>query len=144
MYSDEYYMALALEEAKKAVVLDEVPIGCIIVQNNNIIASSFNRKTIDNVATYHAEVLAIEEACKKLGTWYLENCTLYTTVEPCMMCTGAIIQSRISKVVYGTNNEAFGMISKIDTKIEVIGGILANDCSSILSDFFKAKRCENK
>lgn len=144
MYSDEYYMNLALNEAKKAIDLDEVPIGCIIVQNDRVIAKSFNRKSLDNIATYHAEILAIEQACKYLGTWYLDNCILYTTVEPCMMCTGAIIQSRIPKVVYGATNEAFGQLSKIDTKIEVISGILEKDCSSILSDFFQTKRSENK
>lgn len=144
MYNDEYYMNLALEEAKKAISFDEVPIGCVIVRDNKVIAKSFNRKSLDNVATYHAEILAIEYACKHLGTWYLDDCILYTTVEPCMMCTGAIIQSRIPKVVYGTVNDAFGQLSKIDTKIEVIGGILEKDCSSILSEFFQAKRSENK
>ena len=138
--TDEYYMNLALEEAKKANAMDEVPIGCIIVRNQEVIAKSFNHKTIDNVATYHAEILAINEACKVLGTWYLDDCILYTTVEPCMMCTGAIIQSRIPKVIYGATNEAFGYLSKINTKIKVIGGILDKECSSILSDFFQQKR----
>lgn len=138
--TDEYYMNLALEEAKKAVVMDDVPIGCIIVRNNEVIAKSFNRKTIDNVATYHAEILAINEACQVLGTWYLDDCTLYTTVEPCMMCTGAIIQARIPKVVYGASNESFGYISTINTKIKILGGILETDCSTILSEFFKKKR----
>lgn len=136
----EYYMNLALEEAKKAKLLDEVPIGCIIVKNNEIIATSYNRKTLDNVATYHAEILAIEEACKKLGTWYLDDCTLYTTIEPCMMCTGAITQARIQKVIYGASNEAFGCISKIDTKVEIISGILEKECSKVLSEFFQEKR----
>lgn len=141
---DNYYMNLALIEAKKAFDLDEVPIGCIIVFNNKVIASSFNHKTLDNVATYHAEILAIEKACKYLGTWYLDNCVLYTTVEPCMMCTGAIIQSRIPKVVYGTTNETFGQISRMDTKIDVIGGVLEQECSAILTKFFQLKRNENR
>lgn len=138
--TDEYYMNLALEEARKAQVQDEVPIGCIIVHNNKVIASFYNRKTIDNIATYHAEILAINEACRVLGTWYLDECILYTTVEPCMMCTGAIIQARIPKVVYGASNEAFGHLSKINSKIEVISGILEKECVTILSEFFQGKR----
>ena len=141
--NDINYMRLALEEAKVAFSLNEVPIGALIVKDDRVIAKYYNRKSLDNVATYHAEILVIEEACKSLSTWYLDDCILYTTVEPCMMCTGAIIQARIPKVVYGTTNEAFGYLSKIDTKIEVIGGILENECSNILSDFFKKRRQEN-
>ena len=138
---DEYYMDLALKEAKKAFRLDEVPIGCVIVKNGKVIAKSYNKKTLKNVATYHAEVLAINMACKKLNTWYLDDCVLYTTVEPCLMCTGAIIQSRISRVVYGTKNKAFGYLSKCkDLKIDIIGGILKDNCSILLSSFFKNKR----
>lgn len=141
---DEYYMKLALAEAKKASDLEEVPIGAIIVCNGQIIARAYNRKTLDNVATYHAEVLVIEQACRKLGTWYLDDCVLYTTVEPCLMCTGAIIQSRIGKVVYGARNEAFGYLSKIeDSKIEVISNVMKDDCSQILTDFFKKQRNKN-
>ena len=141
--NDLDYMNLALEEAKKAFDLNEVPIGSLIVKDNKIIAKCYNKKSLDNIATYHAEVLAIEEACKKLGTWYLDECVLYTTVEPCMMCTGAIIQSRIPKVIYGTNNETFGYLSKINTKIDVTGGILEKECSAILSEFFQKRRKEN-
>lgn len=144
MQEEQYYMSLALKEAKKASVLNEVPIGCVIVKEGKVISRAYNRKTLDNVATYHAEVLAIERACKRLGTWYLEGCTLYTTVEPCLMCTGAIIQSRISKVVYGVNNEAFGYLSKIhNLKIEVISDILKIECGKILTDFFKEKRVKS-
>ena len=141
--NDVDYMNLALEEAKKAFFKDEVPIGALIVKDGEIISKYYNRKSLDNIATYHAEVLVIEEACKILGTWYLDECVLYTTVEPCMMCTGAIIQARIPKVVYGTTNETFGYLSKIDTKIKVIGGILEKECSNILSEFFKKRRQEN-
>lgn len=141
MIQDEYYMKLALEEAKKASQLNEVPIGCVIVKNNQVIAKAYNRKSLDNVATYHAEILAIEKACVKLGSWYLDECILYTTVEPCMMCTGAIVQSRILHVVYGTKNEAFGYLSKLkDNKIKVTSNILKEECSEILSDFFKERR----
>lgn len=139
--NDEYYMNIALQEAKQAMLHDEVPVGAIIVYKDNIIAKSFNRKNIDNIATYHAEILAINEACKNLNSWYLDECTLYTTVEPCMMCTGAIIQSRIKKVVYGTKNEVYGHLSKLEkSKIEITSEILKDDCQQILSDFFKNKR----
>lgn len=141
MKNDEYYMRLAIDEANKAIDLDEVPIGCVIVRNGEVISRCFNQKTLKNIATYHAEVLAIEEACRKLKTWYLDDCVLYTTVEPCLMCTGAIIQSRIPKVIYGTRNEAFGYLSKLKShKIEAIEGVLDKECSSILSSFFKNKR----
>ena len=136
--NDEYYMKKAIINAKKAYKLDEVPIGAVIVKDNKIIASTYNRKELDNIATYHAEVLAINEACKKLNTWHLEDCTLYTTVEPCLMCTGAIIQSRISRVVYGTKNPTFGYLSKLtNSKIEVTKDILNKECLNLLSLFFK-------
>ena len=137
---DMYYMDLALDEAKKAYRQDDVPIGCVIVRDGKVIATGYNRKEIDNIATSHAEMIAINEACKSLGTWYLETCVLYTTVEPCMMCSGAILQSRIKRVVYGVNNDSFGYLSKIDTKIEVIGGIRETECKNLLSNFFKDKR----
>ena len=125
-----YYMEKALEQAKIAYTKEEVPIGCVIVKDNTIIASSYNRKEIDNIATYHAEILAINEACKKLNTWHLEDCTLYTTVEPC----------RISKVVYGTSNESFGHLSKLNnTKIEIIN-LQEKECSKILTNFFQKRR----
>ena len=141
---DEYFMNIALNEAKKAYLKDEVPIGCVIVKNNTIIAKSYNQKTLKNIATYHAEILAINKACKKLNSWYLDDCILYTTVEPCLMCTGAIIQSRISKVVYGTKNEAFGYLTKAlkdnNLKIKIKGNVLKDYCSNILTTFFKEKR----
>lgn len=142
---EEYYMQIALKEAKKASKLNEVPIGCVIVRNNKIIAKAYNRKTLDNIATYHAEILAIEKACRKLKTWYLDECTLYTTVEPCLMCTGAIIQSRISHVVYGTRNDAFGYLSKLnDNKIKITSNVLKDECCEILTEFFKERRIKNK
>ncbi len=139
--NDELYMKLAIKEAKKANKKDEVPIGAIIVKNNKVIAKSYNRKSIDNIATSHAELLAINKACKKLKSWYLDDCTLYTTVEPCMMCTGAIIQSRIKRVVYGTKNESFGYLSKINnSKIKIKSNVLKDECINLLSTFFKNKR----
>ena len=139
------YMKIALKEAKKAYKQNEVPIGCIIVKNNQIISKSYNQKTLKNIATYHAEILAINKACKKVNSWYLDDCVMYTTVEPCLMCTGAIIQSRIPKVVYGTKNESFGYLSKIKkSKIEIIPHILEKECQTILSNFFKEKRTNNQ
>lgn len=141
---NQYYMNIALKEARKAEHFNEVPIGCVVVKNGKIISKAYNRKTLDNVATYHAEILAIEQACKRLKTWYLDDCILYTTVEPCLMCTGAIVQARISKVVYGTKNDAFGYLSKIKSlKIEVIEGILQEECRKILTEFFKQKRTKS-
>lgn len=139
--TDIDFMKEALKEAKKALEKDEVPIGCVIVKDNQIISNSFNQKELDKVATHHAEVLAINIACKKLNTWHLDDCILYTTVEPCLMCTGAIIQSRIKKVVYGTSNNAFGYISKLENnKIEIVKGVLEKECQEILTDFFQTKR----
>ena len=141
MDKDIYYMRLALEEAKEAYLQDEVPIGCVIVYQDKVLSSSSNRKTIDQVATYHAEVLAINDACRKLGSWYLDACTLYTTVEPCMMCTGAIIQSRIKRVVYGCHNSDFGYLSKINHKgIEIVPHILEDECRKLMRYFFLEKR----
>ena len=132
---------MAIEEAKKAYNNDDVPVGCIIVKGDDIIASSYNRKELDGIASYHAEILAINEACKKINSWRLDDCTLYTTMEPCMMCTGAIIQSRIGRVVYGAFNDSFGYLRKInDNKIEIVSGVLKDECLSLVSDFFKKKR----
>lgn len=138
--TDEYFMNKALEKAKKALLKDEVPIGAIIVKDNKIIAASYNTKELSKIATHHAEINVINIACKKLKTWHLEDCVLYTTVEPCLMCTGAIIQSRIQKVVYGTDNEAFGYLRNIKDKIEVVSHIKEEECKKLLSDFFKEKR----
>lgn len=140
---DIFYMKLAIEEAKKALEKEEVPIGCVIVYHDEVIASSYNRKTIDNMATSHAEILAINEACKKLGTWYLDECVLYTTIEPCLMCTGAIMQSRIKRVVYGSKNEAFGYLSKVDLKIDVRSNVLEKETKDLLTNFFKDIRQKN-
>ena len=111
---DEYYMHEALKEAKKSYKADDVPVGAIIVMNNKIIAKAHNKKEKHKNAIEHAEILAISKACKKLNTWHLEKCTIYVTLEPCLMCAGALIQSRIGKLVYATNNEKFGYVESID------------------------------
>lgn len=145
MDKDVFYMKLALKEATNAYFLDEVPIGCVIVFHEQVLVSTYNRKTIDQIATSHAEILAINEACRQLESWYLDECVLYTTVEPCLMCTGAIIQSRIKRVVYGCSNQDFGYLSQLKkSKIEVLSGVLEDECVSILQNFFQKKRKQHK
>ena len=141
MDKDKYYMSLALKEAIKAYKKNEVPVGCVIVKDNKVIAKSHNKKETKKIATYHAEILAINKACKKLKTWHLEECILYTTLEPCIMCTGAIVQSRIKRVVYGADNKTFGYLSKLnDKKIDIKKNILEKECAKILTDFFNEQR----
>ena len=148
---DEKYMLEAIKEAKKAESKDEVPVGAIIVLNDKIIARAHNLKENSQTATNHAEVLAINKANKKLSSWRLIDATMYVTLEPCLMCAGAIIQSRIKKVVYGAKDLKAGAIESIininDIKtinhhIEVTRGILEEQCSSIISNYFRNKRLE--
>ena len=148
MNKDEKYMIEALKEAKKAYKKKEVPIGAIIVRNDKIIARAYNRKEKSQIAIQHAEILAIIKACKKMKNWRLLDCTLYVTVEPCMMCCGAIIQSRIKKIVYGTKNDNFGSVESVDSllnkyNIEIKNGILEEKCKKIITEFFNKKRKEN-
>lgn len=140
---DIYFMKCAMNEALKAFKIGDVPIGCVIVKDNKIISTGFNKKEKKGIATYHAEIIAINRACQKLGTWHLEDCTLYTTMEPCMMCTGAIMQARISKVVYGVSNKDFGYISKTNNKIITLSGVLENESSKLLNNFFSLVRKNN-
>lgn len=150
---DEKYMKEAIKQAKKAESIDEVPIGAIIVHNNKIIARAHNLRESKQNAVAHAEVLAIQKACKKIGSWRLENCTLYVTLEPCPMCSGAILQSRIKRVVYGASDPKGGCIESCmkmyETKgfnhyPEVTSGILKEECSILLKNYFKQKREEKK
>ena len=137
----EKYMIEALKEANKAFSINEVPIGCVIVKDNKIISRGYNKKESTNLATSHAEIIAINKACKKLNNWRLLDCTLYVTVEPCLMCCGAIIQSRIKKVVYGTSNENYGAVELLEkNNIEVEKNVLQNECSFVLQEFFKKRR----
>ena len=145
----DYFMNIALKEAEKASKIDEVPIGCVIVKDNKIIAKSHNKKEINQNPLGHAEIIAIRKATRKLKNWRLEGCTLYVTIEPCLMCCGAIIQSRIPRVVYGSNDPKGGAvessikafeIDNINHRPEVIKGVKKDDCSDIIKKYFKKKR----
>ena len=146
---EEKFMKEALKEAKKAYSKDEVPVGAIIVKNGKIIARAHNLKETKKLATSHAEILAIQKASKKLDAWRLENCELYVTLEPCPMCSGAIIQSRIKKVYIGTTDNKSGACGsvlnlfddyKFNHKVEYETGILNKECENILQNFFKDLR----
>lgn len=149
--SDEQikYMRLALKEAEKAKKMDEVPVGAILVKDGKVVARGYNQRNNKQNATAHAEHIAIEKACKKLGTWRLEGCELYVTLEPCPMCAGAIIQSRIPQVTFGAFDPKggcfgscinFNEIKGFNHYPEVVGGVLEEECASLLSNFFKEKR----
>lgn len=143
MFTDEYFMKLALQEAVAALEKDEVPVGCIIVSNNRVIARSHNLTETLNDVTAHAEMQAITSAAGYLGGKYLIDCTLYVTLEPCVMCCGALNWAQISRVVIGARDEKRGFINKnlsLHPKTEVVTGILENECSQLLLDFFKSKR----
>ncbi|MDU0423581.1 tRNA adenosine(34) deaminase TadA [Staphylococcus haemolyticus] len=149
MANDEYYMKLAIEEAKKAQKLGEVPIGAIIVKNNEVIASAHNLRETAQLPTAHAEHIAIERASKVVGSWRLEECKLYVTLEPCVMCAGAIVMSRIPKVVYGVTDPKGGCSgslmnlleeSRFNHRAEVIKGVLEQECGDLLRNFFRELR----
>ena len=143
------YMLEALNEAKQAALEDEVPIGCVIVKDNRIISKAHNQRDKSHNPLGHAETLAIQKAAEALNDWQLVNCDLYVTIEPCLMCAGAIIQSRIKRVIYGApdfKGGAFGSslnvldASNINHRPEVIKGVLEEECSMIIKDYFKSKR----
>lgn len=136
---DQYYMDLAIKQAKKALKHNEVPVGAVIVKNNKVISKGYNKKEIKKNAIMHAEIIAIEKACKKLKNWRLEDCTLYVTMEPCMMCCGAIEQSRIKKIVYGVKNLNYGYTEYIKN-IEIVPEISEKICEDMIKSFFKSKR----
>lgn len=146
---DEKYMKLAYKEALKARLIDEVPIGCVIVKDNKVIARGYNKKESKNDVTSHAEINALRKACKKMNSWRLVDCTLYVTLEPCSMCAGAIYQSRIKRVVFGAYDLKQGALGgafdlyKVNTLNhfpEIEGGVLKEECSSLISSYFKEKR----
>ncbi|WP_080871848.1 tRNA adenosine(34) deaminase TadA [Oceanobacillus timonensis] len=149
---DEKYMAAALQEARRAWLLNEVPIGAVVVKDGEIIGRGFNlRESIQTTLT-HAELLAIQDANQEVGSWRLENCTLYVTLEPCPMCAGAIVQSRIKRVVYGASDPKAGCAGtlmnlleepRFNHQVEVTSGVLEPQCSTVLKNFFKELRQKN-
>ena len=152
IFDDEYYIREAMKLAKCAEDIDEVPVGALAVRDGKIIATAFNTRESSKCATHHAEILAIEEACRALGGWRLPGVTLYVTMEPCAMCAGAIINARVPKVVFGTRDIRFGAFgSKIDLSAiglnhapEIVGGILEDENRDMLSAYFKRKRAIKK
>ena len=146
-------MKEALKLAKKAYALGEVPIGCVIVYEGKIIGRGYNRRNTDKNTLAHAEITAINRASKKMGDWRLEDCTLYVTLEPCQMCAGAIVQSRITNVVMGCMNPKAGCggsvlnileMPEFNHQVNVVRGVMEEECSQILQDFFKELRIRNK
>ncbi len=152
MTTDEKFMYLAIEQAKKAYEIDEVPIGAVVIKDGEIVGSGYNRRETGKNALYHAELTAIDEACRRLGGWRLWQCELYVTLEPCPMCAGAIINSRLRRIVYGCEDNKSGSVKSVvnlfelpyNHKPEYIGGILSDECSNLLSDFFRELRERKK
>ena len=149
MADSVYYMKEAIRQAKKAAAIGEVPIGCVIVYEDKIIARGYNRRTTDKNTLAHAELQAIKKASKKLGDWRLEGCTMYVTLEPCQMCSGAIVQARIPRVVMGCRNPKAGCAGSIlnllqmpefNHQVEITEGIRGEECSLLLKTFFKDLR----
>ena len=153
MTEDEKFMKAALKQAQKAYAIDEVPIGCVIVQNGHIIARGYNRRNIDKNTLAHAELSAIRKASKKTGDWRLEDCTMYVTLEPCQMCAGAIVQSRMKRVVIASMNAKAGcagsvlnllQMQQFNHQVEITQGVLEDECSRMLSSFFRELRERKK
>lgn len=151
MREDKYYMNQALKEAQKAYLLDEVPVGAVIVYNDKIIARAHNTREKSNDPTAHAEINAIRKACKKLKSWRLVDCTIYVTVEPCSMCAGTIMWSRMKRIVYGAKDIKGGALTSSYNLFEqkginhfpiIEGGILEEECGIIIKDYFKSKRAK--
>ena len=146
---DEKYMREAIKQAKKAYALGEVPIGCVIVYKDKIIGRGYNRRTIDKNTIAHAEMMAIKKASKKMDDWRLEDCTMYVTLEPCQMCSGAIVQSRMKKVVIGCMNPKAGCAGSIlnllqmeefNHQVELEIRVLGEECSNLMTSFFRERR----
>ena len=149
----EYFMKQALKEAEKAYKKLEVPVGAVIVKDGTIIARGYNQKETKKDTTKHAEIIAIQKASKKLGSWRLIDCEMYVTLEPCSMCAGAIINSRIKKIYIGTKDEKTGAVGSVlnlledyefNHKVEIESGIMQKECEKILKDFFKELRKSKK
>ncbi len=150
---EEKYMKEAIRQAKKAGKLDEVPIGCVIVRDGKIIARGYNRRNTEKSTLAHAEIQAIRKASKVVGDWRLEDCTMYITLEPCQMCAGAIVQARIPKVVIGSRNPKAGCAGSVldllhvpafNHQVELEEGVLQEECSKMLTSFFRELRKKKK
>ncbi|QQK08019.1 tRNA adenosine(34) deaminase TadA [Miniphocaeibacter halophilus] len=150
---DFYYMKEALKEAKKAKDKDEIPIGCVVVKNNIIIGRGHNLVESNNNPLRHAELIAIEDASKKIDNWRFNGCTLYVTLEPCAMCSGALVYSRMDRVVFGAYDYKRGYCGSIESlptktelnhKVEILGGVMEKECLLLIQDFFKKLRIRNK
>ncbi len=144
LFTDEYFMNIALQQAQQALEQDEVPIGAIVVANNKVIGKGFNQTELLHDVTAHAEMIAITAASNAVGSKYLSECTLYVSIEPCVMCAGALAWSRISKVVYGASEPKFGYSLTdeqiISSKTEIVQGVLQEEAASLMTEFFKSKR----
>lgn len=146
---DKHFMEIALSEANKAYEIDEIPVGAILVHQNQIIARAHNRRELDQDPTGHAEILVLREAAKKLNRWRLTDCTLYVTLEPCPMCAGAIIMARLGRLVYGVADYKTGAVESLfnipghphlNHQVQVTGGIKEEACRDLLQNFFREKR----
>ncbi len=153
MPDDQKYMAMALSEARKAAELGEIPIGAVLVLDGEVIAKAHNMRETWQDATAHAETIVIREACKKLNRWRLTGATLYVTIEPCPMCAGAIVMSRISRLVYGSPDSKAGAAESLfnvvnnpalNHMVDVTAGVCSEECTQVMKDFFKKRRSENK
>lgn len=152
MTNDEIFMKKAIEQAKIAYETDEIPIGAVVVCNGEIVGTGFNRREKGKNALYHAEIIAIDEACKKLGGWRLWQCEMYVTLEPCPMCAGAIINSRLKRVIFGAYDKkggACGSVANIpemnfNHKPEIVRGVLEEECSELIKNFFRELRKKKK
>ncbi len=149
MTIEEKYMKEAIRQARKAAALGDVPIGCVIEYEGKIIGRGYNRRMADKTVLAHAEILAMRKACKKIGDWRLEGCTMYITLEPCPMCAGAIVQARIPRVVIGSMNPKAGCAGSVvdllhqpgfNHQVELTSGVLEEECSQMLTSFFKELR----
>mgnify|MGYP001167312984 CR=1 FL=1 len=147
--TDEQYMQFAIKQAKEALTYNEVPIGAVVVHDNEIIGTGYNVRETSQMTLSHAELIAIQKANEKMGSWRLEDCTLYVTLEPCPMCAGAILQSRIKRVVYGAPDPKAGSVhslvnllndERFNHQAGVTSGVLEKECGQLLKDFFKGLR----
>lgn len=147
--NDTYYMGLALEEAKKAYAIGEVPIGAVVVKDGEVIAAAHNLRETGHDATAHAEVIAIRKACEKIGHWRLTGATLYVTIEPCPMCAGALVMSRMTRLVYGAADYKAGAVeslfnitnhSGLNHRMEVTAGVREEECRTLMKEFFRERR----